>query len=124
MSNAQISAAQFDWADGHKAAIIVRYEVPDALLQSFYSYLEKFAASQKFEFSKSRIHPEKEQYSLDFTRPDVSISGDNIWGPNSYDLAFYFDPNMGGSMQLAEDILIEMNASIRDLSGVKFTRKK
>ncbi|MEQ1672897.1 MAG: hypothetical protein ABL893_18755 [Hyphomicrobium sp.] len=124
MSNSQSSVAKFNWADGKKAVVIVSYDVPTATLPAFFLQLEKFAVSQKFEFSRSRVHPEKEQYSLDFTRPDIAISGDNMWAPNYFDMAFYVDLKMGGSKRVVEDILFRMNASIRDLSGVKLTRKK
>ena len=121
--NMRVNLESFDWGSGRSAVLATNFTIPKESWVDFFERLESFARANKFEFSKSRIHPTKEQFSIDFTRADIAMSGANIFDPLEFDLAFYIDPSKGGTPQKAEDLERMLEQSMSTVPGLLAVRR-
>ena len=113
----------FDWGAGKLPVHSVKLVVPRESWDQFFAQLKGFAQTNNFGVRIARIHPTKEQYTIDMWRKDVAASGENVFAPEDFQIGFYVDPSRGTPDTVAR-IVEDMKASLSNVEGIAITQTK
>jgi hypothetical protein len=102
----------------------VKLVVPRQSWDQFFSQLKGFARSNNFGVRIARIHPTKEQYTIDMWRKDVAASGENVFAPEEFQIGFYVDPSKGGTPDAVARIVEDMKKYLSKVAGITITQTK
>ena len=114
----------FDWGAGKLPVHGVKLVVPRQSWDQFFARLKMFAQANGFGVRIARIHPTKEQYTIDMWRKDVAASGENVFAPEDFDIDFYIDPSKGGTADAAAKLVEGMKTSLSEVTGITVTQTK
>jgi hypothetical protein len=114
----------FDWGAGKLPVHGVKLVVPRQSWDEFFVQLKMFAQANGFGVRIARIHPTKEQYTIDMWRKDVAASGENVFAPEDFDIDFYIDPSKGGTPDAVARVVDDMTTSLSKVAGLRVTQTK
>ena len=114
----------FNWGVSKLPAAIFDLNVPMESRSEFFIRLEKFSRENSFQYSRSRIHPDLEQYAVLLSRRDLAITGANVHEQLNFELAYFFDSDRGGSQASVDELVSKVEKSMQGVAGLTITRKE
>lgn len=114
----------FNWSAGKSAVHVVEMVVPHESRNAYFSQLRAFANENKFGLAITTFPRTKDQYTIELWRADIALSGDNEFDPQDFELAFYIDPNRGGTLETALELLKSLNETVATVPGITIKQTK
>lgn len=114
----------FDWGTGKMPVHGIRAAVPRKSWDKFFTQLKTFATTNGFGIRIARIHPVKEQFTIDMWRKDIAASGENVFDPLDFEIDFYVDPKMGGSADTVAPLIGMLKDDVSQVPGATITQTK
>lgn len=118
------STYTFDFAEGRSAVSALKITVPEAQWGRFFGDIKKFAERNNFEVRVARPKADKDLVFVDLWRPDMAISGGNVFESQEFEIAFYIDPEKGGTQESAVEVATDLKDTVAKVPGVKVSQKK
>lgn len=114
----------FDFGEGRSAVSALKITVPQDQWERFFGDIKKFAERNNFEVRVARPKPDKDLVFVDLWRPDMAISGGNVFESLEFEIAFYIDPGKGGTREVAAEVEQALKNAIASVPGAKVDSKE
>jgi hypothetical protein len=114
----------FDFGEGRPAVSALKITVPQDQWERFFGDIKKFAERNTFEVRVAKPKPDKDLVFVDLWRPDMAISGGNVFEPQEFEIAFYIDPEKGGAPEVAAEVEQALKNAIASVPGAKVDSKE
>ena len=109
----------FDFGEGRSAVSALKITVPQDQWERFFGDIKKFAERNNFEVRVAKPKPDKDLVLVDLWRPDMAISGGNVFESLEFEIAFYIDPDKGGTPESAAGVASDLKDTIAKVPGVQ-----
>ena len=114
----------FDFGEGRSAVSAIKITVPQYQWERFFGDIKKFAERNSFEVRVAKPKSDKDLVFVDLWRPDMAISGGNVFEPQEFEIAFYIDPEKGGTPEVAAEVEQALKNAIASVPGAKVDSKE
>jgi hypothetical protein len=123
MSNDNVAERNdFDFSAERKSLHNLLVTVPVQMREPYLRRMKEFAIANELKF---RIgHSVKDVLFLDLWRPDVILTGGNVFEPSEFQFHEYIDPAKGGSEDRASALVDRMKEALADMPGITVTEVK
>ena len=98
--------------------------VPKSSREAFFAAVKTFASVNGFKERMKLVMTDSDLTYIDLWRSDIAIGGGNFFEAPEFELAFYIDPNRGGSVQAATKLGEDLAGIVADVPGVSVSRTK